>query len=93
VVTKYDYLGTDTPVDELSWHDHVNDTITKAKRRFADVLWVCKVDMAIRLRGKRRGARGKRGKRGTRQEARGKRGTRREARSKKQDSRLKRREA
>jgi hypothetical protein len=50
VVSKYEYLGTDTPADGLKWRDHVNASIAKAKRRSADLLWVCRGDRGIRPR-------------------------------------------
>jgi hypothetical protein len=50
VVEMYVYLGTNTPSDGLNWRAHVNGAIAKAKRRSADLLWVCRGDRGIRPR-------------------------------------------
>ena len=36
----YEYLGTYTPNDGVSWRDSLKGAIAKAKRRSADLLWV-----------------------------------------------------
>jgi hypothetical protein len=50
VKVVYVYLGTNTPADGLNWRAHVDGGIAKAKRRSADLLWVCRGDMGIRPR-------------------------------------------
>ena len=50
VKSKYTYLGTVTQVDGSSWSDQINSAIKKAKRRSADLLWVCRSDRGIRPR-------------------------------------------
>ena len=50
VVPEYVYLGTDTPTDGMSWKAHVESAIVKAKRRSADLLWVCRADKGMRPR-------------------------------------------
>ena len=37
VVSKYQYLGTDTPADGLNWRAHVDAAIAKAQRRSAEL--------------------------------------------------------
>ena len=50
VVPEYTYLGTNTPSDGINWKAHVNEAIAKAKRRSADLLWVCRGDKGMRSR-------------------------------------------
>lgn len=50
VVPQYTYLGVLTTENEASWKAHVNTAINKAKRRSADLLWVCRQDKGIRPR-------------------------------------------
>jgi hypothetical protein len=50
VVQMYVYLGTNTPADGLNWRAHVDGALAKAKRRSADLLWVCRGDRGIRPR-------------------------------------------
>jgi hypothetical protein len=50
VKPAYVYLGTITPGNGLSWSDHVAAAITSAKRRSADLLWVCRTDKGMRPR-------------------------------------------
>jgi hypothetical protein len=47
---SYVYLGTVTPADGLSWKDHVTEAFKKAKRRSADLLWICRSDRGMRSR-------------------------------------------
>ena len=44
VKDSYVYLGTVTPSDGLSWTAHLKAAIGKARRRSADLLWVCRED-------------------------------------------------
>ena len=46
VTNSYIYLGTVTPADGMSW----TATIAKARRRSADLLWMCRSDRGIRPR-------------------------------------------
>jgi hypothetical protein len=46
----YVYLGTNTSADGLNWRAHVDGALAKAKRRSADLLWVCRRDRGIRPR-------------------------------------------
>jgi len=46
----YEYLGTYTPSDGVSWRDSLKNAITKAKRRSSDLLWVCRTDRGMRPR-------------------------------------------
>jgi hypothetical protein len=46
----YEYLGTYTPNDGVSWRDSLKGAIAKAKRRSADLLWVCRSDRGMRPR-------------------------------------------
>ena len=50
VTDSYEYLGTFTPSDGISWGAHVRGAIAKAKRRSADLLWVCRSDRGVRPR-------------------------------------------
>ena len=50
VKDSYVYLGTITPANGTGWKDHVAKAIEKAKRRSADLLWVCRADKGIRSR-------------------------------------------
>jgi hypothetical protein len=50
VKDSYVYLGTVTPEDGLSWTAHLKDAIGKARRRSADLLWVCRADRGMRPR-------------------------------------------
>jgi hypothetical protein len=50
VVPQYTYLGILVTENEASWKAHVNTAIKKAKRRSADLLWVCRQDKGIRPR-------------------------------------------
>lgn len=50
MVPEYVYLGTVTPADVIRWRDHVDTAIVKAKRRSADLLWVCHADKGMRPR-------------------------------------------
>ena len=50
VKDSYVYLGTITTSDGLSWTAHVEAAIAKAKRRSADLLWVCRADRGMRPR-------------------------------------------
>jgi hypothetical protein len=50
VKDSYVYLGTVTPRDGLSWTAHLKEAIGKARRRSADLLWVCKADRGMRPR-------------------------------------------
>jgi hypothetical protein len=50
VVDSYVYLGTITPSDGLSWTAHLKAALEKARRRSADLLWVCRADRGIRPR-------------------------------------------
>jgi hypothetical protein len=50
VVPEYTYLGTNIPSDGISWKAHVNEAIAKAKRRSADILWICRADRGMRPR-------------------------------------------
>ena len=49
---SYTYLGaiTTQTAGGLGWKDHVGDAIAKARRRSADLLWVCRADRGIRPR-------------------------------------------
>jgi hypothetical protein len=50
VKDSYVYLGTITPSDGLSWAAQLKSAIAKAKRRSADLLWVCRADRGMRPR-------------------------------------------
>jgi hypothetical protein len=50
VVAEYEYLGTTTPLDGLSWRKHVDEAITKAKHRSNDLLWIFGGDKGMRAR-------------------------------------------
>ena len=50
VKDSYVYLGTITPTDGMSWTAHLKAAIAKAKRRSADLLWVCRADRGMRPR-------------------------------------------
>ena len=50
VVDSYVYLGTVTPSDGMSWTAHLKSALTKARRRSADLLWVCRADRGMRPR-------------------------------------------
>jgi hypothetical protein len=50
VKDSYVYLGTITPSDGLSWTTHLRSAIEKARRRSADLLWVCRADRGMRPR-------------------------------------------
>lgn len=50
VVDSYEYLGTILPGDGLSWHAQLRESISKATRRSADLLWMCRADKGIRPR-------------------------------------------
>ena len=50
VTDSYVYLGTVTPADGMSWTAHLKAAIAKARRRSADLLWVCRSDRGIRPR-------------------------------------------
>jgi hypothetical protein len=50
VVPEYVYLGTAIPLNGICWKAHVDSAIVKAKRRSADLLWVCRVDKGMRPR-------------------------------------------
>ena len=50
VVDEYVYLGTVTGHNETDWTKHAKTAISKAKRRSADLLWVCRYDAGIRPR-------------------------------------------
>ena len=50
VVDSYTYLGTITQAGGLSWTQHLRAAIEKAKRRSADLLWVCRSDRGMRSR-------------------------------------------
>lgn len=50
VVPHYTYLGVLVTENEASWKAHVNTAINKAKRRSADLLWICRQDKGIRPR-------------------------------------------
>ena len=50
VKDSYVYLGTTTPKDGMSWTAHLRAAIDKAKRRSADLLWVCRADRGMRPR-------------------------------------------
>jgi hypothetical protein len=50
VKDSYVYLGTVTPGDGLSWTAHLKEAIGKARRRSADLLWVCRADRGMRPR-------------------------------------------
>jgi hypothetical protein len=50
VKDSYVYLGTVTPSDGLSWTAHLKAAIGKARRRSADLLWVCREDRGLRPR-------------------------------------------
>jgi hypothetical protein len=50
VKSAYTYLGTITPTDGMSWTAQVDLAIKKAKRRSADLLWICRGDRGIRSR-------------------------------------------
>ncbi len=47
---SYEYLGTITPADGLSWTAHVRSSVDKAKLRSADLLWICRSDKGMRPR-------------------------------------------
>ena len=47
---SYVYLGTITPKDGMSWTAHLKSAIGKARRRSADLLWVCRADRGMRPR-------------------------------------------
>ena len=46
---SYEYLGTITPADGLSWIAHVRSSVEKAKLR-SDLLWICRSDKGMRPR-------------------------------------------
>jgi hypothetical protein len=50
VEDSYVYLGTITQSDGLSWTAHLKSAIEKARRRSADLLWVCRADRGMRPR-------------------------------------------
>jgi hypothetical protein len=50
VKDSYVYLGTITPNDGMSWAVHLKAAIGKARRRSADLLWVCRADRGMRPR-------------------------------------------
>ena len=50
VKDSYVYLGTITPRDGMSWTAHLKAAIGKARRRSADLLWVCRADRGMRPR-------------------------------------------
>lgn len=50
VKDSYVYLGTVTPGDGMSWTAHLKAAIAKARRRSADLLWVCRADRGMRPR-------------------------------------------
>jgi hypothetical protein len=50
VKDSYVYLGTVTPGDGMSWTAHLKAAIDKARRRSADLLWVCRADRGMRPR-------------------------------------------
>ena len=50
VVDSYEYLGTILPGDGLSWHAQLRESISKATRRSADLLWMCRADKGMRPR-------------------------------------------
>ena len=52
VETDYTYLGaiTTEAAGGLGWKAHVEAALAKARRRSADLLWVCRVDKGIRPR-------------------------------------------
>ena len=50
VVDSYTYLGTITQAGGLGWTAHLRAAIGKAKRRSADLLWVCRADRGMRPR-------------------------------------------
>ena len=50
VKNSYVYLGTVTPSDGMSWTAHLEAAIVKARRRSADLLWVCRADRGMRPR-------------------------------------------
>ena len=50
VKDSYVYLGTVTPGDGMSWTAHLKSAIDKARRRSADLLWVCRADRGMRPR-------------------------------------------
>jgi hypothetical protein len=50
VKNSYVYLGTITPSDGMSWTAHLKAAIGKARRRSADLLWVCRADRGMRPR-------------------------------------------
>jgi hypothetical protein len=50
VKDSYVYLGTTTPSDGMSWTAHLKSAIDKARRRSADLLWVCRADRGMRPR-------------------------------------------
>jgi hypothetical protein len=50
VKDSYVYLGTITPSDGMSWTAHLKSAIDKARRRSADLLWVCRADRGMRSR-------------------------------------------
>ena len=50
VKDSYVYLGTITPGDGMSWTAHLKAAIAKARRRSADLLWVCRADRGMRPR-------------------------------------------
>ena len=50
IVDKYVYLGTVTQAGGLAWDDHLRTSINKARRRSADLLWVCRSDRGMRSR-------------------------------------------
>jgi hypothetical protein len=50
VVDSYTYLGTITTRQEGDWNKHVLDSISRAKRRSNDLLYMCRYDRGIRPR-------------------------------------------
>ena len=50
VKSTYVYLGTTVPLNDASWRDHTQEALRLAKRRSADLLWICRRDRGIRPR-------------------------------------------